>query len=757
MSALRRATAALAAAASPVIAVADHGDVKGMGTMTVPGTRPTALPAYIPTTIESITGAQVEETLNATDSEDAIKYFPSLLVRRRNIGDYDHAVLSSRASGTGNSARSLVFADGILLSNLLGNGASFTPRWGMVTPEEIERVDVLYGPFSAAFSGNSVGAVVDYVTRMPDRFEAHVKTSAFTQRFFLYSTGSDYSGYQVSASMGNKHGPFSWWVSANRLDNEGQPLTFVTKVIATGTPGNAGTPVTGAIYGENPRTQPQWILGTGTQTQTTQDHAKVKLAYDLSSSLRASYTMGWWQNEGFRDVDTYLRNAAGAPVWSGTINIDGRSYPVTATEFAQNRADMQHFMHGLSVKSHARKDFDWEVVASLYDYERDFVRSPTVAMPGAGNGGAGRIADSKGTGWTTVALKGIWHPGALGHLVDVGVQQDHYKLRTLVSNTSDWISGSPESRFSAFQGDTRLSSAWVQDTWRPAEAWRATLGLRFERWEAENGSISSGNTTLGFASRKEDTISPKAALAWQFAPEWAAKASVGRSVRNPTVSELYQGSVLSNSIVNNDPDLKPERAWTGELTAERDLGHGSARVTLFFEETKDALYSQTNVTVVPNVTNIQNVDRIRTKGIEAVWQKTDAWVRGLELLASVTFSPSIIEENAKNPASVGKWQPRVPRWRSSVLGTYRPNDDWSYTLGVRYSGKQFSQLDNSDTNGYAYTGVSRFLVADARIRWRFAKGWTAAVGADNLGNYQYWNFHPYPRRTWIGELKYDFR
>jgi iron complex outermembrane receptor protein len=36
----------------------------------------------------------------------------------------------------------------------------------MVTPEEIERVDVLYGPFSAVCAGNSVGAMVDYVTSM---------------------------------------------------------------------------------------------------------------------------------------------------------------------------------------------------------------------------------------------------------------------------------------------------------------------------------------------------------------------------------------------------------------------------------------------------------------------------------------------------------------------------------------------------------------------------------------------------------------
>ena len=145
----------------------EQAPVKSLGIVTVFGGRPSSLPTQIPTTIEGITRTQMEQTINATDSEDVLKYFPSLVVRRRYIGDYNHAVLSSRASGTGNSARSAVYADGILLSNYLGNGATYAPRWGMVTPEEIERADVMYGPFSAAYPGNSVGAVVDYVTSMP--------------------------------------------------------------------------------------------------------------------------------------------------------------------------------------------------------------------------------------------------------------------------------------------------------------------------------------------------------------------------------------------------------------------------------------------------------------------------------------------------------------------------------------------------------------------------------------------------------------
>jgi len=29
------------------------------------------------------------------------------------------------------------------------------------------------------------------------------------------------------------------------------------------------------------------------------------------------------------------------------------------------------------------------------------------------------------------------------------------------------------------------------------------------------------------------------------------------------------------------------------------------------------------------------------------------------------------------------------------------------------------------------------------------------LGIDNLNNYKYWNFHPYPQRTYLAELKYD--
>lgn len=731
--------------------------VKSLGVVTINSGQPTSLPTQIPTTIEGVTREQIEETVNATDSEDAIKYFPSLLVRKRYIGDYNHAVLSSRASGTGNSARSAVYADGILLSNYLGNGATYAPRWGLVTPEEIERVDVMYGPFSAAYPGNSVGAVVDYVTRMPTQFEGHAKASVFTQNFSMYGTNETYGGSQASASLGSRSGDWSWFVNLNRTDSQGQPLVFATKLL-TATGGAGTTPVTGAVRTPNNFGVDNYILGTNTQYHTVQDHAKMKLAYDLSSTLRASYTLGYWTNASEGNPQSYLRDAAGNAVYYGDVQINGQNYNVN-NSFNASRESLLHVMHGLSVKSHTRGEWDWEVAASLYDYGKDLLRAATLSPTVSLNGGAGTITDQKGTGWTTLATKGTWRPQGLqgAHIVDIGAQQDNYQLRILKSNIAgNWLTDAAGSLNSDVGGKTQTQAIYGQDTWAFAPRWKTVLGARLENWTASGGYTRlSGSTPVDYGSRNETYVSPKAALAYQWSTDKVLKASVGRAVRMPTVQELYGATSNANLSFVNDPNLRPEKSWTTELTMEQDLGQGLLRFTLFNEDVTDSLYSQ----LIPGsttVSRVQNVDAINTKGIELAYQGNGVFIKGLDFSGSITYADSRIVSNPALPSSIGKYQPRVPVWRATALTSYRFDEQWSSTLGVRYSGDQYSQLNNSDVNGFAYQGASRYLVLDLRTRYRIQRQTVVSLGIDNLSNEEYWNFHPYPKRTYVAELKHDF-
>ena len=67
--------------------------------------------------------------------------------------------------------------------------------------------------------------MVDYVTRMPEKFEAHIKLAGFTENFNEVATDKRYSGHQLSASLGNKQGVL-WWVNLNRMDSDSHPLVF---------------------------------------------------------------------------------------------------------------------------------------------------------------------------------------------------------------------------------------------------------------------------------------------------------------------------------------------------------------------------------------------------------------------------------------------------------------------------------------------------------------------------------------------------
>ena len=136
-------------------------------------------------------------------------------------------------------------------------------------------------------------------------------------------------------------------------------------------------------------------------------------------------------------------------------------------------------------------------------------------------------------------------------------------------------------------------------------------------------------------------------LSWQWAPDTLLKASAGRAVRFPTVGELYGATSTANSQYINDPNLRPEKSLTTELTAEKDLGSGLLRLTFFTENTQGALYSQTAFDFVAdlNISRVQNIDRIATEGLEAAYNGFDVGIKGLDLGGSVTYADSVTKKH----------------------------------------------------------------------------------------------------------------
>jgi len=712
-----------------------------------------------PLSVQTLDADQIAATVNATTTEDALKYLPAIFVRRRHIGD-TQAPITTRTSGVGSSARSLIYADGVLLSALIGNNnSSASPRWGMVAPEEIARIDVLYGPFSAAYAGNSIGAVVNIATRRPETFEAQAKVSAGSQHFKQYGTEDDYPVYAASASLGDKRGPFSWRISGSHLETRGQPLNYVTAT-RPANPSSAGIPVSGAFADVNRAGAPIVVLGAGGLEKQKQDNAKLKVEWDVTPTLTAGYLVGYFGNQTEAHVESYLRNAAGGTVYSGALNINGFAYNIAPSAFANGmyKLDERHWMQALSLRGEPSATLTWEAVATLYDYGRDVQRTPSTALPGALAGGAGTILDLGGTGWRTFDAHAAWTPSTR-QTVTLGLHHDRYELGSDRYNTTDWNSGGRGPLAASSRGKTETDALYLEDAVRLTPELGLTLGVRQEHWRAFDGLNYSLAPALSVRQPKlsADRTSPKAVLAWTPAADWRVTASVGQAYRFPTVSELYQAVTVGQELRTPNPDLDPEKALSTELSAERSWSRGRVRLSVFTEDIEDALISQ-NAAIAPGqfVSFVQNVDKVRSRGVEAAAEAHDVLFKGFDLSGSVTWVDSEIRKDAANAAAVGKRTPQVPRLRGSAVATWRATERLTLTTAARYSSRPYGTLENTDTVGHTYQGFEGYFVVDARATWQIDRHWSAAIGVDNLNNRDYFVFHPFPQRSVLADLRYVY-
>ena len=725
-----------------------------------------------PATVETSDRQQISENINAATVAQTLKYLPSIQVRERFIGDRN-GIIATRTAGTLSSAQSMLYADGVLLSNLLGNSYGYPPRWGLITPEEVESISMMYGPFSALYAGNSFGGVMSLRTRMPEKFESHATVQTFMQDFSLYGTKEHYNGKHLTASFGNKVNDFAFWLGVDYLENNGQPMAFSTNTVSSTS--STDNRVTGAYQDKDVTNADRIVFGANSMEAVKQTDVKFKASYDISPQLKVAYTIGLWDLQSDTDVQSYIKATNGDTVYNNKVSFNGKSYSVTG--LSPGRAEAFHIMQALDIKSDSKGFFDWELTLSDFNYQKDNNASSTASSSSttdlnAGNpylSRSGTVTDMQGTGWLAFEARGTLHPA--NHTVDIGYHFDHYELRSNVYNTTDWSVGVKGTLKSAAQGDTRTQAVYVQDKWQLDEKWALTAGGRAEHWEASNGqNRPTASTTVSYADRSDNKFSPKLSLSFEPQPSWGFRASYGQAYRFPTVSEMFQllTDASSSDYVVSNPDLKPEQVRAGEFTAERRFDNGLLRVSLFHEDKYDALISQklNQNSVIPygdgicsnssGCTSIQNVDHIRTRGVEMSTQWQDVLVRGLDIQGSATFTDAEVMANDVAPSTVGNKPTRIPKNMFKLVTTYHHGNNLTYSLAGRYSGRQYTNLSNTDVNPDTYGGASNFFVLDAKANYKFADRFTLSAGMDNINNCKSYVAHPYPHRTTYLQAKFDY-
>ena len=172
---------------------------------------------------------------------------------------------------------------------------------------------------------------------------------------------------------------------------------------------------------------------------------------------------------------------------------------------------------------------------------------------------------------------------------------------------------------------------FVQENWKPAEAWNILLGGRFD-------------THNQYPSQ----FSPKVSVSYQVHPNWRILGAVGRGYRAPDFRQLYlhfnnaavgytvAGTKLASDIleemeaqgeikqVNVDPaqlkDLDAESSWSYNLGADGHPFKGAtARINIFYNDVKNLIDTRI-IAVKTNdlaVYSYVNINSITTSGAEA--------------------------------------------------------------------------------------------------------------------------------------------
>jgi iron complex outermembrane receptor protein len=716
--------------------------------------------------IDRIFDAKDIANINTTTIDDAIRYAPGFGVRRRFIGD-QNAPVYARGSNTTQSARSFVTIDGMPVSNLLGSGHGFGPRWELISPTEVASVTILNGPYTALHTGNTIAAGIFIESKPPRPGTGYLSNSFFVQEFDAFGTRGTYPGFAIDTgydfALGEK---LLFSVHASRLQNQAQPQSFDTVNLSTTTDAliDPGTPVFGAIRNTDARGIERFVFGTPGSVDTTRNLLRLRSRWQAHENAELIANIGYWQNTEETDrPETYLRTiATGAAVNEGRVNFDGRSWVLGSGNFRRDLIRREYLLSGLTLHLTGKDNLNQSITVSSMETLSNRRRQSN-DLPGiTAAGGNGNLIEVPDEGWLHLAYRGrlvFDEPIASLEVLHFGGSFDHMRTVDETRAVNNWRSASSGTLSARNAGKSQLGGIYIEGEGALAESWRWRFGVRAEQWRAFDGTrtqpVAGVITTDSYPNRRETAFSPRAAIIWEPTQDWEVELAAAQVSRFPTVGELFSGQLNAAGLISRaDPNLKPEIMQSTKLTLSRHLEGGHMALSVFVDRETDTLYRQGDI--FTGITINQNIPRVRTLGSELRYDQRGLLDGMFDFYGSIMYLDSRILSNPKQPASENRYLPRVPRWRIRALATYNITETLGWTIGVRHDGKQFNQLDNSDGGRGGLGSVDSFFLVDTRVRYQPAEHISVGIGVDNLTNKLHWVGHPYPMRTYFVDIRLLF-
>ena len=220
---------------------------------------------------------------------------------------------------------------------------------------------------------------------------------------------------------------------------------------------------------------------------------------------------------------------------------------------------------------------------------------------------------------------------------------------------------------------------------------------------------------------------PQAGLSLHLPHSMELKASVSKGFRYPTIREMYM-------FPPRNPDLRPERMWTYELSLSQKLldGRLSYGVNVFYIDGDNFIMTQ----MVDGKPHNVNAGALRNAGVEAqaAWRIARDW--------SVDANYSFL--HMENPVVA------APEHKLYVGGLFT-HGRWHVSTGVQYVAGLYTQVGDSPVQ-------EDFVLWNIRASFRILDWMSVWVRGENLLNWKYEinAGFPMPGANVTGGLKFEF-
>lgn len=703
------------------------------------------------------------DILNVINAEDIFANSPGVAIRKRFIGD-ENGVLGIRGSNMFQTSRTMVFVDGMPLHNHLRTRWNGAPRWSLVSADDIEHAEVVYGPFSAEYSGNAMGGVINIQSRRPQKRRFTAETSYFSQEFNYLAADDNFDGHKAYLGFEDKVGDLSFLLSYTRLENDSQPQTFFfDETDPSPSTASTTTASSGFIAAKNEFDKDGYFFGdTGVESVTT-NLFNAKVFFDLDSiQLRTNISYEARKREAGL-TNSYLRDVGGDVIYDRRVDVNGEQLstfsPIFFRSVFQGREREQNtLLVGLGASWQINDEWYSDLFYSYFEIIKDR-EIRTAEHPDASNfvsrnnSFAGRLTDFENGGWQTLDIK-LGTNSFLGdkkQRISLGLHLDHYDFDLTVNNydSINDVSQTPDTQNRDSRGKAATQAIFAQYGIESTESLDLSFGLRYETWEAKDGVFQDSSTP----TRKDDKLSPKLSVAYNTSDDTQLRYSLAKAVRFPIMEELYinNSEAITGGIPN--PNLFPEEGVFHSFSINSRFGSTEIRFNLFYEEVEDVIFTQT-IPDDPDESTFLNIDEVTTKGAEIEINAKQVFDTALNMRFSTTYTDAEITRNINNPTFVGKEFPRIPAVRANLILSYDVSDTIRFGTSLRYASETSDELDNSDTNDGGFGSFTDYTFVGIKANWQTTEQITLSAGIDNLFNELAFVHHPYPGRTFFLNAKY---